>query len=344
MKEVLVSPSGYDKRQPFVHHRSGSDGLTLDPQAQFILDLAERSGRPLLESLDPPEARAQYAQMIAAVSEEPPTGLSVEDGAIPGPGGDMPARFYRPEGIPGQLPVLIYFHGGGYVIGDRDTHDIPCRRLSLGAACLVVSVDYRLAPEHPFPAAVDDAWAATRWVVEHAADLGADPDRVAVGGDSAGGNLAAIVCHLAKSEGGPKLVFQLLIYPCTDLTGSLPSHETLGQGYRLTADLMNWFMQHYFRDGGDRRQMIASPLFADDFSGLPPALVLTAGYDPLRDEGSAYADVLRAGGVETELMEYGGMIHGFICMGGLVDAAAESMAVCAAVLTKTFDADGQGGA
>ena len=310
--------------------------MTLDPQARFILDLAERSTRPLLESLDPPAARLQYAEMVAAASGEPPAGVLTEESTIPGPDGELPTRLYRPQGAKGPLPILIFFHGGGYVIGDRDTHDIPCRQLCLGAACLVVSVDYRLAPEHPFPAPVDDAWAATRWVVDHARELGGDPACVAVGGDSAGGNLAAIVCHLAKREGSPKLAYQLLIYPGTDLTGSLPSHKALGQGYRLTTELLDWFMKHYFSDGGDRGQLIASPLFADDFADLPPAFILTAGYDPLKDEGSAYADKLRAAGVEAEFVEYGGMIHGFITMGGLIDAAAESMEVGGAALARAF--------
>ena len=310
--------------------------MTLDPQAQFILDLAERSTRPPLESLDPSAARIQYAEMVAAVAGDPPTGVEVQNGTIPGPGGEMPMRLYRPQDIEGPLPILVYFHGGGYVIGDLDTHDIPCRRLCLSAGCLVVSVDYRLAPEHPFPASADDAWAATRWVVDHATDLGGDPSRVAVGGDSAGGNLAAVVCHLAKREGAPALVYQLLIYPAMDATSSMPSHETLGHGYRLTKELMGWFMRHYFKEGGDRRQLVASPLFADDFAELAPALVLTAGYDPLRDEGRAYADKLRAAGVSTEFIEYEGMIHGFITMGGVVDAATEALQQCGAALRKAF--------
>ena len=317
--------------------------MTLDPQAQFILDLTESSTRPPLESLDPPAARVQYAEMVAAVSGEPPTGVATDEGTIPGPGGELPTRLYRPQGAEGPLPILIYFHGGGFVIGDRDTHDIPCRRLSLGAACLVVSVDYRLAPEYAFPAPVDDAWAATRWVVDHATELGGDPDRVAVGGDSSGGNLAAVVCHMAKRDGGPRLAYQLLIYPATDLTGSMPSHATLSHGYRLTTELLDWFTAHYFREGGDRDQLISSPLFAEDFADLPPALVLTAGYDPLRDEGSAYADKLRDVGVETEVVEYGGMIHGFITMGGVVDAAVESMEVCAAGLARAFGNHAQRG-
>jgi acetyl esterase len=245
-------------------------------------------------------------------------------------------RIYRPVDLEGPLPVLIFFHGGGFVIGDRDTHDVPCHRLSLGAECLVVSVDYRLAPEHPFPAAVDDAWAATRWVVEHAAELGGDPARVAVGGDSAGGNLSAIVCHLAKQDGAPKLVYQLLIYPGTDLTCGMRSHETLGKGYRLTTELLDWFMGHYFTQGGDRRQLTASPLFADDFTGLPAALVVTAGYDPLKDEGRAYADRLREAGVATDLVEYEGMIHGFITMGRFIDATDDALAVCGSALREAF--------
>jgi acetyl esterase len=311
--------------------------MTLDPQAQLILDLAERSTRPALESLDPPAARIQYAEMVAAVAGESPTDVDVTHGSIPGPGGEMATRLYRPQEAEGSLPILVYFHGGGFVIGDLETHDIPCRRLCSSGGCLVVSVDYRLAPEHPFPAAVDDVWAATRWVVDHATDLGGDPSRVAVGGDSAGGNLAAVVCHLAKREGAPTLVHQLLIYPGTDAIGSMPSHETLSQGYRLTKELLDWFMRHYFGGGGDRSQLIASPLFADDFSELAPAFVLTAGYDPLKDEGRAYADKLRAAGVSTEFVEYGGMIHGFITMGGVVDAATEALEQCGAALRKAFN-------
>ena len=311
--------------------------MTLDTQVQFILDLAERSTRTLLESLDPSAARIQYAEMVASVSEDPPNGVVTQDSTIPGPGGELPTRLYRPQDAEGPLPILIFFHGGGYVIGDRDTHDIPCRRLSLGAACLVVSVDYRLAPEHPFPAPVDDAWAATRWVVDHAAELGGDPARVAVGGDSAGGNLAAIVCHMAKRDGAPQLAYQLLIYPSTDLTGSMPSHKTLAQGYRLTTELLDWFMNHYFSQGGNRRQLIASPLFADDFAHLPPAFILTAGYDPLKDEGRAYADKLREAGVETGFVEYEGMIHGFITMGGMVDATTEALEECGEALRRAFD-------
>ena len=310
--------------------------MTLDPQAQAMLDLAERSDRPLLETLDPPAARVQYGEMVAAVCGEPPTGVLARDGTIPGPGGDIPTRLYRPRDLEGPLPVLVYFHGGGFVIGDRDTHDIPCRQLSLGAACLVISVDYRLAPEHPFPAAVDDAWAATRWVVDRATELGGDPARVAVGGDSSGGNLAAIVCHLAKRPGGPQLAYQLLIYPGTDLTGSMPSHATLGDGYRLTTRLIDWFIDHYLPQGGDRRQLTASPLFADDFTDLPSALVLTAGYDPLKDEGRAYADRLRGAGVDVDLVEYEGMIHGFITMGGFVDATGEALDVCGEALRGAF--------
>ena len=310
--------------------------MTLDPQAQLILDLAERSTRPLLQSLDPTAARIQYAETVAAVAGDPPTGVDVEASSIPGPAGEIPTRLYRPQDAEGSLPILVYFHGGGFVIGDLDTHDIPCRRLCLSGGCLVVSVDYRLAPEHAFPAPIEDSWAATRWVVDHATDLGGDPSRVAVGGDSAGGNLAAVVCHLAKSAGAPALVYQILIYPGTDATGSLPSHEILGHGYRLTKELLRWFVDHYFSDGGDRRQLTASPLFADDFSELAPAFVLIAGYDPLKDEGRAYADALQNAGVSTEFVDYEGMIHGFITMGGVVDAATEALEQCGEALRKAF--------
>ena len=310
--------------------------MTLDPQAQTVLDLAETSDRPLLESLDPPEARIQYAEMVQAAADDPPAGVTTRELSIPVQDGQIPARLYRPEDQDGALPILVYFHGGGFVIGDRDTHDIPCRQLALSAGCLVVSADYRLAPEHPFPQPVEDAWAATLWIGENAPDFGGDPSRIAVGGDSAGGTLAAVVCHLAKGDDGPRLQYQLLIYPATELGCAMPSHETLGQGYRLTADLMAWFMDHYFSDGGDRDQVIASPLHATDFSGLPPALVLVAGYDPLVDEGIAYAQALAGAGVATDVMEYRGMIHGFITMGGLVDAAADAMLGCGAALREAF--------
>jgi acetyl esterase len=268
--------------------------------------------------------------MISAVGDVPAI-ASVEDRRIPGPAGDIPIRIYAPEGRVPQ-PVLVYFHGGGFVIGSLTSHDPICRVLAHRIPAIVVAVDYRLAPEHPFPAAAEDASAATRWIVEHAREIGGDPVRIAVGGDSAGGNLSAVVSLLARERGGPKLVHQLLIYPVTDYSFETPSHVANAEGYFLTRSLMKWFLGHYFAGATERADPRFAVLRAADLRGLPPATVLTAEFDPLRDEGESYAAKLRAAGVAVKVTRFDGMIHGFFTMPALfrqaddaIDGAADAL-------------------
>tara|TARA_B100002049_G_scaffold219325_1_gene186995 strand:- start:30 stop:974 length:945 start_codon:yes stop_codon:yes gene_type:complete len=312
--------------------------MTLDPQAARVLEAAEQSGLPALETLPPAEARRQYEKGAAIVGGQPPAVFSVRDIEAPGPLGAIPLRVYVPRD-PGDeaLPLLIYIHGGGYVIGSRDSHDVPCRYLALGGDCIVVSVDYRMAPEHPYPQPVDDCWVAVNWIAENAVSLGARADRIAIGGDSAGGNLATVMCLKARGAGGPAFVYQLLIYPGTDKSRSHASHAELAEGYRLTRSLLDWFMAHYFSgEPADPDDPYASPLQAKDLSGLPPALVVSAGYDPLRDEDIAYHEKLLAHGTESEHLHYPGMIHGFINMPGVLDVARECLDECGHRLRRVF--------
>jgi acetyl esterase len=297
--------------------------MPLDPQARALLDQLQALGNPPMSEQTPEEARAGFAILgsLGGVPEEP---VPTEDRAVPGPAGDIPVRVYRPKSDR-PLPVVVYFHGGGWVIGDINTHDATCQRLAAGVPAVVVSVDYRLAPEHRFPAAVEDCDAATGWVSAHAAELGADPARLAVAGDSAGGNLAAVVARHARDSGGPPIAFQLLVYPATDLTRSLPSQTENGEGYLLDSHGMTWFIGHYL-DGADPMNADASPLFADDLSGLPPALIVTAEFDPLRDEGEAYAERLRQAGVAAATSRYDGMIHAFYGLDALFDSSKKATA------------------
>jgi acetyl esterase len=308
----------------------------LDPEVKLLLEMAEQANLPDVNTLPVAEARAQMRQARAALAGELAAVNDIDNRTIPGPAGEIPIRIYRPFRT-GVSPVLVYFHGGGWVIGDLDTHDDICRALAHHADCLVVSVDYRLAPEHKFPAAIDDALAATHWVVENADELNIDAGRLAVGGDSAGGNLAAVVSHLARDRNGPAIRYQLLIYPATDMTLSYPSIEQLGEGYRLTSAAMRWFVDHYLRDRQDQSDPKASPLFASDFSGLPPALVITAGFDPLRDEGKAYADKLAAAGVEVDYRCYEGMVHGFFGMAGVLNQARTAQKHVAELLQQALN-------
>ncbi len=271
--------------------------MTLDPDAARILEAVRKVGRPPFEALSPDAARQQYNAGRAAVAPDPEPVGNVTTRQIDGPGGQLAIRLYRPIGAgAGPLPALLYFHGGGWVLGDLESHDGVCRSLSNQAGCVTVSVDYRLAPEAQFPAAVEDAWAALAWVVAEAAELGIDATRIAVGGDSAGGNLAAVLCLWARDEGGPDIRYQLLIYPATELRMNTPSQQSLADGYLLTRSSQTWFHQHYLRSDLDREDWRASPLRAPTLAGLPPAFVLTAEYDPLRDEGEAYAQRLIAAG------------------------------------------------
>jgi acetyl esterase len=259
----------------------------------------------------------------------------VDERTIPGPAHPIPVRVYTPLGAKdGVLAGLVFFHGGGFVIGDLDTHDDLCRCLANESGCRVVSIDYRLAPEHPFPAAVEDCFAATRYVAAHAGEFGIDRKRLAVGGDSAGGNLAAVVSQLAKGEGGPPLAFQLLIYPVTQLGAPVdtPSMRENAKGYFLEKEGMDWFTKLYCPETRHRSDPRLSPLLCGDLAGLPPAYVITAGFDPLRDEGKAYADKLDAAGVPVTYVNYPGMVHGFFSMRGLIPKAREAVAAAAAAV------------
>lgn len=311
----------------------------LDPQAQALLERIATAGLPLLHTLSPEGAREQYRRARIPLQPPPPEVASVVDRAVPGPHGPIPVRLYRPLGTqPSErLPALVYFHGGGFTIGDLDTHDVPCRALANQARCAVVSVDYRLGPEHKFPKAVDDCVAATSWVASHARELGIDATRLAIGGDSAGGNLATVTALTAREAGGPKLVFQLLIYPTTTLQHDTASTAELGRsGYLLTLDLMHYFRDCYLGDPKDARDWRCSPLLAPDLSRLPPALIITAGYDPLRDEGKAYAGRLAASGVSVAYTCYEGTIHGFITMGAVLNHAQTAIGESATALAAAF--------
>jgi acetyl esterase len=292
------------------------------------------AGLPPLGSVSVEETRQGMVAATAA-GEEPEPVAKVEDRSIPGPGGQIPVRIYTPQGS-GPFPVLVYFHGGGWVIGNVDTHDPTCRTLTNAAGCVVVSVDYRLAPEHKFPAAVDDCYAATQWVAANAAAINGDSSRIAIGGDSAGGNLTAVVAIEAREQGGPPLVFQLLVYPVTDYSFSTPSYQDNADGYLLTKDSMVWFWDHYLRTEADGQDHRASPLRASDLTGLPPALVITAEYDPLRDEGEAYGRRLQEAGVDTTISRYDGMIHGFFGMVGIMDKSGQVMEEATAALRAAF--------
>lgn len=306
----------------------------LHPHARALLDLIAERGVPPTHTLSPAEARAVYRDRRGFTQPAPPPVASVTDLAADGPHGAIPLRLFRPLGTMADqvLPALVYYHGGGWVIGDLDTHDTLCRELSNHAGCAVVSVDYRLAPEHRFPAAVDDSIAAAHWVHRHAAALHIDPARIAVGGDSAGGNLAAVVAIAARDAGDLPLAWQLLIYPATDQHRSAPSHATNGEGYLLTRDTMAYFTGHYIPDPALYADWRASPLLHPDLSRLPPALVLTAGYDPLRDEGLAYAQRLSEAGNTATHLSFERQIHGFILMGKVLDEANTAVRLCAAGL------------
>jgi len=278
------------------------------------------------------------AQEVRTLFEQgnPPPGedvASVEDLEVPGPDGPLPVRVYRPDGAAVPAPVVVFFHGGGWVLGSIATHDATCRGLANRTGAVYVSVDYRLAPEHPYPAAPEDCYAATCWVADHAADLGVDPGRLAVAGDSAGGNLAAVVCQMARDRSGPAIAFQLLIYPVTDLDfDRWPSMEENADGPLLTREGMDWFARHYVGTLPFTGDPYAAPIRAADLSGLPAAHVATAGHDPLRDEGAGYAEALAAAGVTVGYDNFATMIHGFVGFADVVPAAGEARDRIAAAL------------
>ena len=308
----------------------------LDPQAKALLDLMVAKGVPPTHTLTPDAARRFYRERRAITQPDPTPVAEVRDLAADGPAGAIPVRLYRPAGLASPAPALLYLHGGGWVIGDLETHDVLCRALAAQAGVAVVAVDYRLGPEHRFPAAVDDAVAAMRWLHREASALELDAERLAIGGDSAGGNLSAVVALTLRDAASPiRLRQQLLIYPGTDMRAVAPSHTTNGEGYLLTRDTIAYFRGHYIEvaQWADWR---ASPLLHPDLSGLPPAFVLTAGFDPLRDEGRQYADALSAAGTPAQYVCFERQIHGFITMGRAIDEANTAVALCAAVLKRAL--------
>ncbi len=301
--------------------------MALDPQVQAVLELVAKANRPAYHTLSPKDARQLFIETRPASTPTPPEIGAVKNVTAEGPHGPIPLRVYRPAGVADAtpLPAYVYFHGGGWVIGDLNTHDVICRQLTAASGTSVVSVDYRMAPEHKFPAAADDSWAATKWVVAHAAELGLDASRLAVGGDSAGGNLAAVVALMARDAGGPAIALQVLIYPVTDVMAETRSYADFADGYLLTRESMRWFTAHYLKSKDDARDWRVSPLRAPSLAGLPPALIVTAGFDPLRDEGEIYGGRLRDAGVTVDYVCYGGMIHGFVGMGKLIDTAGRAI-------------------
>lgn len=310
--------------------------LPVDPHLAPLLELLTTA--PPLHAGSPQEARVAFRKLSVGgrQPEQVVPVATVAELAVPGPAGEIGARLYRPR-VEGPTPTVVLFHGGGWVVGDLDTHDNLARSICHDCAAVVISIDYRRAPEARFPAAVDDALAATRWVASHLDELGGD-DRLAVAGDSAGGNLAAVVAQQLRDEAGPELAGQLLIYPATDLAGHYPSRRENGEGYFLDLPTVRWFTDHYAPDADQHADPRLSPLRHHDLSGLPPAVVVTAQYDPLRDEGEAYADALAEAGVSVEVRRFETMIHGFVDMGAVSPVARaavdETCALFARVLAR----------
>jgi acetyl esterase len=308
--------------------------MPLDPEAEAMLNAMSAAGEIDPFQLEPEQLREAFSNMLGG-EDEGPALARIEMQEVDGPEGAIPVRVYTPPGD-GPKPGLVYFHGGGWVLCGLDTHDKTCRELSLGADCIVVSVDYRLAPEARFPAAPEDCYAATQWTAREAHRLGIDPARIAVAGDSAGGNLAAVVSLMARDRKGPGIVHQLLIYPVTNHEFDTDSYHENGKGYFLTTDMMRWFWHHYLESPEDGANPLASPLRAADLAGLPPATVVTADYDPLRDEGRAYAERLEAAGVETRYTNYPGVFHGFFGMTGEIPRARVALDETCAALREAF--------
>src|SRR5438067_13416105 len=312
---------------------------SLHPQIQQVLNVMAAAGLRPIEAMTPAEAREQMEATARARTAEPMPVARVEEQMIPGPGGSIRLRLYWPKaaGAGSAVPAIVYYHGGGHVIGSLDTHDFVARNLCGGAEALVASVDYRMGPEHKFPAAVEDSFAALEWVHANVAALGADPDRIGVHGDSAGANLAAVVALMTRDAGRPRLRLQSLVYPVTDYTMSMPSHDKFATGYGiLTRGAMRWFRDHYLRRPEDAEDWRASPLKAPSLDAAAPAIVITAECDVLHDEGERYADALRAAGVPVEYREYPGMIHAFFGMVPLVDDAMNAQRAVWAAFKRAF--------
>ena len=313
--------------------------MSLHPQVAALLERAAKSGLPPYWQVPAAVARRLYRDARGPLSPEPP---AVESSMLllpPGKAGPIPVRAYRPKGAQKDeiLPALVYYHGGGWVIGDLDTHDVVCRTLANGARCAVFSVEYRKAPESPFPAAVDDCFSALKYISENEKTLKINASTVAVGGDSAGGNLATVIALMARDAGGPPVAFQLLVYPGCDQRMGHPSIDRNGEGYLLTKKTMEYFRGHYLPNKADYEDWRASPLLAKSLAGLPPAYVMTCGYDPLVDEGRAYFERLKKEGVTAEYREYPDMVHGFITMGRALETANTALAECARALRGCFE-------
>lgn len=317
--------------------------IQLDAQTARVLADLDGPGVPGVADMSPPDARKWIDDFVAKWDLDPkPPIRGVEDFEVPGPAGEpgvtIPVRLYRPAGTAdGALPIMVFFHAGGYVFGSIDTHESFCRLMSEGAGCLVLSVGYRMSPEHKFPAAHEDSYAATLWAAQNAGKIGADPSRLAVGGDSSGGTLAIAVCQMARDRGGPEIRHQMLWYPGTAGGGETASMREQSEGYFLTAALMKWSMGHYLNGPADAASPLVQPLLMEDFSGLPPTFLMTAGFDPRRDDNRMFVDRLNAAGVPAEFHCIDDTIHGFMFMLGGIDLAVEAARESAAHLKKVFE-------
>lgn len=309
--------------------------MALDIAAAGLLQQLADANMPALNDMEPADARLA-AEGFTSLGGDGDDVAEITNRTVPGPDGEIPIRIYRPVATDAELPCLVYFHGGGWVFGTLDATDAICKSLANRAGCVVVSVDYRLAPEHKFPAPLDDCFAATEWLAANGAEIGVDRHRLAVGGDSAGGNLAAAVCLKARGNSFPTLRMQLLVYPVTDHSFDTESYTANGENYLLTRDMMQWFWNHYLNNASDDANPLASPLRAATHDRLPPALVITAEFDPLRDEGAAYAHKLLDARVPVTLSRYDGMIHGFFQMLAVFRQASDAADEAAAALRKAF--------
>jgi acetyl esterase len=312
--------------------------MPLDSQVLVVLEKIRVAGNPEYWQMTPGEARDWHNRKSGLLDIKPEPVWKTENRCVVGRHGEIPLRIYTPREGGSPFPVLVWLHGGGHVVGSLDSYDALCRSLALQADCVVVSVDYRLAPEHKFPAGVDDSFAALQWVGANASRIGGDPRRIAIGGDSAGGNLAAVCAILARDHRFPNLVFQLLVYPRTAADEELPSHYTFAEGYLLTRKTILWFHDHYRAGDADRHDFRYAPLLCPDLSQLPPALVIVGEYDPLRDDGVAYARALQRAGNHTILTQYDGMVHPFFSMGGVIDMGRKAHNEAAMALKDAFGA------
>jgi acetyl esterase len=311
--------------------------MPLDPTIQALFEALPTLADTQMWRMSPEEARAEFARLTTLANPSAPAIGRTEHAEATGPAGPIPLRIYTPvAGAGTALPAIVYFHGGGFVLGDLDSADALCRTLANESGCRLISVDYRLAPEHPFPAAVDDSFAALSWVEANASSIGVDPNRIAVAGDSAGGNLAAVTALLAREKASPHVAFQVLIYPTTSFRHDAPSVLAFGSGYMLNQATIEWFVSHYVPKDADRGDIRLSPLAASELKGLPPAYVVTAGFDPLHDEGAAYAEKLKAAGVAVTHVDYPTMIHGFFSMQGVVPLAAEAVTAAASAVKQAL--------